>query len=354
MTLATRCSACGTSFRVVQDQLKVSGGWVRCGRCNEVFNALEGLYEIYTQPGELGTGQPQGLGSSTPTAPTPPQAPTAPAKVTQDQPLASSAREPAASVRSTWPRAATSDSSTGAEANADPGHARRPSEPEPAEPTLGPRGQGADSAPFFGEVHSERHEPLARESFDDVETRLEPRPGEEGGPTPSFMRQGAAAQAQAGTRTGQRGLWLFLTLLAAAGLAAQTALAYRDLLAAYQPRLRFLLDQVCEPLGCKVQPLRRMTALSVEGSNLRQRGAEGTYELLVNLRNRAETPVLLPAFELTLTDTQGQPLVRRVLRAHELGARGETIAAGAELSLQAALDVSDRRIAGYTVEIFYP
>jgi ribosomal protein L11 methyltransferase len=31
--LATRCSACGTVFRVVQDQLRVSEGWVRCGRC---------------------------------------------------------------------------------------------------------------------------------------------------------------------------------------------------------------------------------------------------------------------------------------------------------------------------------
>ena len=60
MTLATRCTACGTIFRVVQDQLRVSNGWVRCGRCNEVFNALEGLYEIYTRPGELIT-KPMGI-----------------------------------------------------------------------------------------------------------------------------------------------------------------------------------------------------------------------------------------------------------------------------------------------------
>ncbi|MEO7338854.1 MAG: zinc-ribbon domain-containing protein, partial [Caldimonas sp.] len=46
MTLATRCTACGTAFRVVQDQLKVSEGWVRCGRCGEVFSALEGLFDL--------------------------------------------------------------------------------------------------------------------------------------------------------------------------------------------------------------------------------------------------------------------------------------------------------------------
>jgi predicted Zn finger-like uncharacterized protein len=46
MSLATRCTQCGTIFKVVQDQLKVSEGWVRCGRCHEVFNALEGLFDL--------------------------------------------------------------------------------------------------------------------------------------------------------------------------------------------------------------------------------------------------------------------------------------------------------------------
>ena len=45
MSLATRCTACGTVFRVVQDQLRVSEGWVRCGRCTEVFNAVENLVD---------------------------------------------------------------------------------------------------------------------------------------------------------------------------------------------------------------------------------------------------------------------------------------------------------------------
>ncbi|MDO9285902.1 MAG: zinc-ribbon domain-containing protein, partial [Aquabacterium sp.] len=46
MTLATRCPSCGTVFRVVQDQLRVSEGWVRCGRCNGVFDATEVLFDI--------------------------------------------------------------------------------------------------------------------------------------------------------------------------------------------------------------------------------------------------------------------------------------------------------------------
>jgi predicted Zn finger-like uncharacterized protein len=39
MSLSTRCPACETVFKVVPDQLKVSKGWVRCGRCAEVFDA---------------------------------------------------------------------------------------------------------------------------------------------------------------------------------------------------------------------------------------------------------------------------------------------------------------------------
>ncbi|MEZ5707015.1 MAG: zinc-ribbon domain-containing protein [Burkholderiaceae bacterium] len=35
MSFTTRCPACGTMFRVVPDQLKISDGWVR-GHCSDV------------------------------------------------------------------------------------------------------------------------------------------------------------------------------------------------------------------------------------------------------------------------------------------------------------------------------
>ena len=39
MTLAAQCPQCLTAFKVVQDQLKVAHGWVRCGRCEQIFDA---------------------------------------------------------------------------------------------------------------------------------------------------------------------------------------------------------------------------------------------------------------------------------------------------------------------------
>lgn len=63
MSLATRCPACSTVFRVVRDQLRVSDGWVRCGQCQEVFNAVESLFELSAEP------------AATAPAPAPPRAP---------------------------------------------------------------------------------------------------------------------------------------------------------------------------------------------------------------------------------------------------------------------------------------
>ena len=45
MSLVTRCPACSTAFKVVRDQLRISEGWVRCGRCSQVFDATLDLQE---------------------------------------------------------------------------------------------------------------------------------------------------------------------------------------------------------------------------------------------------------------------------------------------------------------------
>ena len=43
MALITRCPSCATLFKVVPDQLRISGGWVRCGQCKQVFDANKNL-----------------------------------------------------------------------------------------------------------------------------------------------------------------------------------------------------------------------------------------------------------------------------------------------------------------------
>jgi predicted Zn finger-like uncharacterized protein len=46
----TQCPECATRFRVSEEQLASHDGMVRCGRCNEVFHAIEHLRENKADP----------------------------------------------------------------------------------------------------------------------------------------------------------------------------------------------------------------------------------------------------------------------------------------------------------------
>jgi predicted Zn finger-like uncharacterized protein len=50
MALATKCPHCNTVFRVAHDQLKLRGGIVRCGSCNEVFDGNAALLDPSSSP----------------------------------------------------------------------------------------------------------------------------------------------------------------------------------------------------------------------------------------------------------------------------------------------------------------
>ena len=66
MALATQCPHCGTMFRVASDQLKLRGGIVRCGACQEIFDGSATLVDLDKLP------------AKGPAADSPPLAPPAP------------------------------------------------------------------------------------------------------------------------------------------------------------------------------------------------------------------------------------------------------------------------------------
>ena len=72
MSLVTRCPACSTAFKVVRDQLRISEGWVRCGRCSQVFDATLDLQD--SEGGE----------PNAPVAPSPDASPEATAPIASD------------------------------------------------------------------------------------------------------------------------------------------------------------------------------------------------------------------------------------------------------------------------------
>ncbi len=308
MSLATRCTSCGTVFRVVQDQLRVSSGWVRCGRCSEVFNAIESLVDLeLDRPGEGAAASVHG------------------SRVMQDlaRVAGGSAEPPAAPAPTPEPVAAD----------------------DPFDVVIDPPGP-AEAAPE-AEPLPESRPPISAPNPAPVEAQ-DPVPGR----APAFLRQAdrAARWRHPGVRAGLS----VVALVALAGLGWQVHLAQHDWLVARWPALRAPVAQLCAWSGCQIDPPRRIESLAVESSGLVRAGAAGTYRLTAVLRNRDKLPLRTPAIDLTLSDATGRVIARRVLDASELGAPQPSIAAGGELALAATLRTRDAAVVGYTIEIFYP
>jgi hypothetical protein len=137
-------------------------------------------------------------------------------------------------------------------------------------------------------------------------------------------------------------------------LAGQWLVVQRDTVVASWPAARSLVQSLCAPLGCRIEPLRRIEHLSVDSSGLTRIDDGPVYRLALVLKNRTDTALLMPAIDLSLTDATGALVSRRMLSAADLGATRNTIGAGQELPLQALLMSTERPLTGYTIEIFYP
>jgi len=330
--LATRCSACGTVFRVVPDQLRVSEGWVRCGRCAEVFNASEALLDLETGAPLAGRDEapPRAMAQFTSRRPTAPTAPTVAPSPRRDADLAS----PADFERYAAP---------------------------PAEPAPRAAAPPAQNMPVVDETESrfaaDAAEPYAAQAAAATappppSTDITAEPRVQPAATPLFMRQAERAARWRQPRV--RAALLAAGVLGALGLVAQGAVEYRDLAAARFTSARPALEQACAWLGCSIGPAHVIDGLVVESSGLVRVEKSDVYKLSVALRNRAALELALPALELALTDSQGRLVARRVLPMSELGVNQATLAAGRELALNATLQAATAPVAGYTIELFYP
>jgi len=125
-----------------------------------------------------------------------------------------------------------------------------------------------------------------------------------------------------------------------------------------------VLDRVCQVLPCTPVQSHRADAWVIESSSF-ERVEGNTYRLQLSLRNTAAHLLALPALELSLTDSQQQVLLRRVITAQELDLKDEhsdalkddMLLPGAVWRMDQGLtlqDALDSRIAGYRLLVFYP
>jgi len=325
MSMATRCVACGTIFRVVQDQLKVSEGWVRCGRCDQVFNALEGLFDL-----ERESPPPWHPGIAEQAAKDDAGFEKTAADLDEDDRIASRffspeqhdvAKTPAEAVAER-DRVDFADAQFNVDLLAENGAGEAGTPPPVASAGKGKASKGKSKS-------RKRSEP------------------------PGFVRH---AERAARWRTPRARLALSLAALALIGvLGLQVAHHFRDLIAAQWPASKSWLMGWCSAMGCRIEPPRRIEDVTVESSAL-TRAAAGTdtYKLAVTLRNRGTLPLAMPSVDLSLTDTSGQLVARRALSPADFRSSGIVLAPGSDTPLQLLLTAGSPRVAGYTVEAFYP
>jgi hypothetical protein len=333
---------------VVSDQLKVSEGWVRCGRCTEVFNAAQLLFELEPGGAAPAPPQPQRPAAEVHRLPLRGDVASAPAAARVGASLAPPVEpmteplEPEAAPAAAQPvgeATATQVQARDAELDAGARSGGAAAALAPVEPVLDARAAVPGTASAGGAGPAEPiPQPAAAAS----------------GPvaTPEFIRR--ADRAARWRHPSRRGPLAVLALLLLALLGGQIGLHYRDTLAAAWPATKPWLQAACRLQGCRIEAPRRIESLHVDSSGLVRLQDSPLYHLSLVVQNKAATAVRVPAVDLVLTDGQGQVTVRRVLSAAELGHGGDSVPAGGEAKLQVTLDLGERRVAGYTVELFYP
>lgn len=334
-------------FKVVPDQLRISDGWVRCGQCDEVFDAN---VHLYTNP------------DTAPVFETPPAEIVEPS---DDVGVSSLQFDASTDVEVSVVDLASD--SIGEESRVELESLAEEIDldvaidiPEVEVPAvhaldqvmdLSP-GLPPDSLPQLEKVPEAAvaEAPLLRYAQAQVKTNTSADPSKL-----SFMRQG---------RT--RSLWQhiavrlslgLLSLVLLVALALQVVVMERDQIAAAQPDSRAPLDVVCEVVGCQIQPLRKIDAVVIDSSAFTKIQGD-VYRLNFTLKSTAPVPVAVPAVELTLTDMQDQAVLRRVVQSSELTTSKTMLDVGSEMSLVLPLRVKtaagEERVSGYRLLAFYP
>lgn len=154
-------------------------------------------------------------------------------------------------------------------------------------------------------------------------------------------------------------LWLIaiicLLLLAAI---LQSIYFLRAKIAADYPQFKPYLVQACEHLACKINLPQQLDLLSIDDSDMQE---SETYLNVIDfsstIMNNAHSIQAYPNIELTLTDAEDKPVLRKLVKPQEYlpPATNLTkgIAARGEQRIKLAINVQALSVAGYRVLLTY-
>ena len=320
--MITHCPSCHTHFRVHAEQLAARAGQVRCGKCGRIFDALEHLSEEFAAARAAGSSYGSGVVRASPAAAGGVQEPTVlPVPVIN------------------------ADANADALKSATVETLIAPAEPPHPETEL-PRPEAEAPEATSSEMASEAaiSEPVGFHS--EVATGT------------STLDFGPSVAAQS-AKPKHRWLWLTGALLLLLVLLAQAAYQYRGAIILLFPEAKPLAAALCANLGCDLPLPRRIELMSIEASDLQADTTNPNVMVLsATLKNRGIFNQQHPSIELTLTDAQDQPVVRRVLAPQDYLGKAAGIQAGfganTEIAIKVFIEGSQIKATGYRLYLFYP
>ncbi|HEY8354257.1 MAG TPA: DUF3426 domain-containing protein [Methylophilaceae bacterium] len=327
MRLVTSCPHCEAAFYVTSEQLAAHRGDVRCGRCDQVFNALDRLAEVQdAQPAQ--------------------------AALPDEPPVAETAEsEPNSEAEAT--AAVADDIEIIAEQDV-PEKAAEPGEPLP---DIDQR-EAADfsmslpaieSAPSDGFASAQPALSITDYSVPPAASIL----------SPSMMDDAARKLADGGSKSGFGRFMLVLAILLLIILAlGQAAYFLRSDIVARWPQTRPYLERACVLLQCQVRLPQNVDQITIDDSDLKEDAErEGLIHLYTVLVNHAGYRQEYPLLELTLTDANDRPVLRRTFSPEEYLPAGADIRSGisarGRIDIRLPLSVENSTIIGYRLFVTY-
>lgn len=154
-------------------------------------------------------------------------------------------------------------------------------------------------------------------------------------------------------------IWLVLFSLILAILAGlQTLYAKRTQIAANYPQYKPLLIQACAALHCEIALPKNLDLLAIDDSDMQEdENHQDVIKFTSLLINNANYAQAYPDIELTLTATDDQPVLRRLIKPIEytktVSNTSTGIAAREEVRINLAINVKDLEVTGYRVLLVY-
>ena len=355
---------------MVADQLRISQGWVRCGMCQAVFDASQDLQSVPDELLHAEAAEHPSVPAEVPVIPAAEEV--APAVETQ---LDAPSLEAAGSIPEKAEAHFDSNSELIACTNVEaaeqiaeaqdeveeekaPPSTAEPSFADQAKPWVESEDEAAQAEPVLAHVSHvsapfDEGESLPPQAAQQVEAEGADKLGLAAGDEPGFVRQ--ARRKAFWHSAGMRVVLVLGSLVAVAGVAGQYAWQQRDALAAQYPALAPTLEQACRLAGCELKARREIADVVISGSGFKQLADAHQYQWSLTLENRSDVSVAIPMAELTLTDAQDKPLLRRVIDLKPLGAPLQ-LRAREEWSVNVPVQVQglDAAVAGYRALVFYP